>query len=94
MKIFEVKDKTGRIIYLTKERWSHINIEHPELSQYIFKLEEVLQKPLKIMDHEEDEKVKYYYQFIKEKAKFILLVVKYLNGEGYIITSYLIDKIK
>ena len=31
-KIFEIKDKTGRKIYLTKERWKHICEEHPDVS--------------------------------------------------------------
>lgn len=94
MRIFEVKDKTGRKIYLTKERWTHINIEHPEVSHYFFILEEVLTNPLRITDYEYDEKVKYYYRYLKNVKKYLLLIVKYLNGEGYIITSYIIGKIK
>ena len=94
MRIFEVKDKTGRKIYLTKERWTHINIEHPEVSHYFFILEEVLTNPLRITDYENDEKVKYYYRYLKNVKKYLLLIVKYLNGEGYIITSYIIGKIK
>jgi len=35
MRIFEVKDKTKRKIYLTKERWSHITVEHPEITGYV-----------------------------------------------------------
>ena len=30
--IFEVIDKTGRKIRLTKKQWSHITTKHPDLS--------------------------------------------------------------
>ena len=32
--IFEVIDKTGRKIHLSKERWSHITMIHSEMSSY------------------------------------------------------------
>ncbi|MEK6934001.1 MAG: hypothetical protein AABW75_03935 [Nanoarchaeota archaeon] len=36
--IFEITDKTGRNIQLTKEKWSHIVQHHPDMSD---KLEEI-----------------------------------------------------
>ena len=29
MRLFEIIDKSGRKIYVTNERWSHIASEHP-----------------------------------------------------------------
>ena len=38
-KVFEIKDKTGRVIYLSYERWrKHILVEHPYLAN---KVEEI-----------------------------------------------------
>ena len=31
--IFEIIDKTGRKIKLTKEQWKHIKREHPEIEE-------------------------------------------------------------
>lgn len=90
MNIIEVKDKTGREIHLSKERWKHISQEHPEVASYFQEFSSVLQHPLKIGDDEFDESVKYYYKHIKELARYVLLIVKYLNGEGYIITAYFV----
>lgn len=95
MKIFEMKDKSGRIIYLSDERYKHI-LKHPEM-QNKFTLqwiEETLLKPLKIVDI--DEYVRYYYRYYKDrksKAKYLRVIVKYLNGEGFIISAYFIEKI-
>jgi len=39
LKVFEIKDKTGRVIYLSYERWrKHILVEHPYLAN---KVEEI-----------------------------------------------------
>ena len=44
--IFEVIDKTGRKIRLSKERWKHIRMEHPEIVNSE-DIEEVIKKPIK-----------------------------------------------
>jgi len=96
MKLFEVKDKTGRNIYLTKERWKHIVSEHPEMSNIIEEVKETLKRPLKITQYSYDEDVRYYYTYLKRriKAQYLLVIVKYLNRKGYIITSYFVRHIK
>jgi len=56
-RIFEVKDKTERVIYLTNERWSHIRKRHPEVNDLEL-LKETLGKPDKITDYSFDENVR------------------------------------
>ncbi len=46
--VFEIKDKSGRKIHLSKERWTHINQEHPEVSNYLEEIKETIQSPLKM----------------------------------------------
>ena len=97
MRLFEFRDKSDKIIYLTKERWSHINIEHPEITNYIKEFNEILNNPTKIVDYPHDKNMKYYYKHFKDrktKAKYLLMIVKYLNGEGFIITVYFVRKIQ
>ncbi|OIO41954.1 hypothetical protein CO155_01480 [Candidatus Pacearchaeota archaeon CG_4_9_14_3_um_filter_35_19] len=68
--VFEITDKTGRKIYLTKGRWTHITSPaslHPYMTNY--------------------------YKHIKEEKAYLLVGVKYLNGKGFVITSFLIRKI-
>ncbi len=66
--------------------------EHPYMHKYLEEIKETLQKPDKITSYSFNEKVKYFYKGYKhlnEPNKFLLVIVKYLNGEGYIISSYL-----
>ena len=97
MYIFEVKDKTGRKIHLSKERWKHITTEHPEIVPYIEELKETLRNPNKITKYDFNENVNYYYKYLKNRkslAKYLLLIVKYLNRHGFIITAYFVRHIK
>jgi len=45
--IFEIKDKTSRRIYLTKERWRHVKRKHPEIVN-VEEIEETVRNPDKI----------------------------------------------
>ena len=95
--ILEVADKSGRKIQLEKDAWKHIAGEHPELSNYLEYIEDTLRSPTKITDYSEDDSVRYYYRYYKNRrssAKYLLVVVKYLNGVGFIITAYFVRNIK
>ncbi len=92
--IFEIKDKTGRSIHLSKERWSHICNEHPSLCSKIEEIKSTLFKPLIIKQSKYDENVKFYYNFIKEKKRYLLVSVKYLNGSGFVVTSFYTKKLE
>lgn len=91
--IFEIKDASGRRIHLSKERWSHIQ-KHPEMTNKIEQIQETLQYPEIIVEFEYDSDVKFYYKYCKKRKEFLFISVKYLNGEGFIITSFYTDAIK
>ena len=93
-RIFETKDKSGRNLYMSDERWSHINREHPEVTHYLEEIKETLRNPMKITKYELDEDIRYYYNYFKEITKYLLVIVKYLNNHGFIITAYFVRHIK
>ena len=91
--IFEAKDKTGRMIHLSLERWKHIRKKHPEIENSE-EIQETIINPTKITFPKIDESVGFYYKYFKNKSpSYLLVLVKYLNGTGYIITAYYEDKI-
>ncbi|MEK6926254.1 MAG: hypothetical protein AABW50_03165 [Nanoarchaeota archaeon] len=94
--VFEVADKSGRKIHLSKKQWSHIRKKHPEVEELNW-VKEAVQIPDKITSYEFDETIYYYYKFHKHRkfpAKYFKVSVKYLNGEGYVLTSYFGRNIK
>ncbi len=87
-------DKSKRIIRLTQERWKHIAKEHPEIRDFE-EIKNALIFPFRIKPSKFDpEQVHYYYKFNKEKKRYLMIAVKYLNGEGFIITAYYMRRIK
>ncbi|MBI2147460.1 hypothetical protein HYU19_03200 [Candidatus Woesearchaeota archaeon] len=91
--VFNVPDKSGRTIHLSKERWVHINREHPEVTPYFEEIKECLRSPTKIVSYSFDEKVCQYHKYLKNRdsdAKYLLLIVKYLNNHGFVITAYFV----
>ena len=91
--IFEIKDKSGRRIHLSQERWAHIQ-KHSEMTNQAENIIHTLQFPDKILQFEYDPKVRFYFKHSKERKQYLFVSVKYLNGEGFIITSFYTDRIE
>ena len=92
--IFEIIDKNKRKIHLTKERLKHIQ-KHPHLHEPIEDIKDVLENPLAIR-YEDDESVLYFYKEFKQMPKlerYLMVSVKYLNGNGFVITAFFTNKI-
>lgn len=95
--VFELIDENNKKIRLTKERWRHI-LKHPHMpeSNQVDNIQSTLKDPTTIRYNEEDKKVKYFYKefkYMPTQEKYMLVSVKYLNGEGFIITSFFTNKI-
>jgi hypothetical protein len=88
--IFIVQDKTGRLIRLTRKQWAHI-AEHPEMANQVERVQETLAKPSHILTSPNDASRNYYVRYFKQapvRGKFLTVMVKYLNGHGFVITAY------
>ena len=82
--IFEVIDKNEKLIRLTNKQHSHMMDEHSYMQKYMEEIKETLQKPDKITSYSLDEDVKHFYKGYKhldKPNKYLLVIVKYLNGE-------------
>ena len=89
--IFEITDKTERKIRLTNTQFRHV-ICHKGMENYIEEIQDTLKSPLKIVPHETGDLYNYYkyYKDRKQKAKYLQVVVKYLNGDGFVLTAYFV----
>lgn len=95
--IFVITDSSGRKIRLTEEQWKHIMQDHQEIAPYLEEMKETLSNPTTITTFHYDDKVKYYCRYFKSRqsaAKYLLIIAKYLNGDGFIITSYFVRTIQ
>ncbi len=66
------------------------------MANYLEEIKQTLEKPLKITLHEKGE-LKNYYLYIKHRKypeKYLRVIVKYLNGWGFILTAHFVSYIK
>ena len=68
--------------------------KHPYMEKYTEEIKKTLQYPDKIVS--DSDKGYYYknYKYLTPPNRFILVIVKYLNGDGFMITAYLEGNIK
>ena len=88
--IFDVDDKSGRKIHLTRERWSYIRKKHPEV-ETPEEIEEVIKKPDITKAHPDDKGALIIYKYNKNKPisiRYLTVMIKYLNGTGFVVTAY------
>ena len=93
LKIF---DRFGRAIRLTNERWTHIISHHPVIKNLKEEMKETLRDPEIVRRSVYDPSVLIYYRYFKDVfgGKYIAVVVKVNNIKGFILTSYVTDRVK
>ena len=90
---FEVKSYLGKKIRVTKAYWNKIiETKHRIMKGKENLVKETLQKPSEIRKSSKDSTVFLYYKKLNEK--YSCVVAKHLNGGGFIITTYITDRIK
>jgi heme A synthase len=83
-------DHSGRKIRLTDERRQHI-LEHPEMSNQFDRLKETIQSPETIVSTTADDTVQVYhryYEITPVTSKFLLVVVKVVDDDAFILTAF------
>ncbi len=90
---FEVISSLNKKIRTTRSHWELITkTKHLEIEGKEEEVKECLRDPVEVRKSSEDEEVLLYYK--DEGEYFLCIVVRHLNGDGFIITAYITDKIK
>ena len=90
------KDHFGKSIHLTEERFAHIN-EREEMIGQEDKIEETLSLPgmVKISKYDPDVLLYYrYYESTPVTKKYLVVIVKTMEEEAFILSAFFTDKIK
>jgi len=91
-----IRDCFGHNVRLTDERLAHI-LEHEEMAGMEAEIERVICAPAEVRISRSDESVKLFYEFYARTSvsgKWLCIVVKYLPGDAFVITTYLTDMMK
>lgn len=92
--VFEIFDKNKRKVHLAKERLRHIQ-KHPHMQDPTENIKDTLNNPLTIRFEDEKDVLYFYKEFkqMPQSEKYLIVSVKYLNGEGFVITSFFTNRI-
>jgi len=91
--LFEVYSKLGKKVRISKGYWNKItSVKHPIMKGKENIVRKTLFDPEEIRKSKNDPQVYLYYRSLGKY--FNAVVVKHLNNEGFVITTYITDKIK
>lgn len=89
---FEVTCKLGKCVRITEERWQRlVTVKHPEMRGREEDLKKVLEQPDEIRRDPKNSSVYRYHRRFGDK--YVRVVVKHLDTEGFIITAFPENKI-
>jgi hypothetical protein len=90
---FEVMTPVGFVVRTSQKYWQKLLVKHPDLQQYEEILPSILKAPDCIYRSKSDDHIFLLYKTIKLK-RWLVIVVKRLNGDGFIVTCYQTSAIK
>ena len=90
--LFTILTPLGFAVRTTRQYWELIQRKHPEVIGKEAEVQDCLRQPELVRHSKQDQTV--YLFYISQPPYYLVVVVKRLNGEGFIITSYLSDKVK
>ncbi len=90
--LFEVQTPLGWTVRTTASYWELIERKHPEVIGLIDEIKNCLSAPATIYQSTQDDEVFLFYRVWNQYH--CCAVAKRLNGEGFLITAYITDKIK
>jgi len=94
--LFEVKSYDGKRIRLTQVQWLHTVFFHPEVEGEQDKIKHVLKEPEVVVEGATvDTRICYrMFRATPVSRKYLAVLVKVLDGEGFIMTSYFTERVR
>jgi hypothetical protein len=90
-------DYQGRKVRLTAERQHHILSAHPEMTEWIGKVGDVLTQPEWVVQSRTDLEAELFYVWQAQTRvgeKYLCVVVVIKEDDAFVLTSYLTDALK
>jgi len=94
--VFEARAYDGRRVRLTEVQWLHMVFFHPEVEVEQARIRQVLENPEVVIEGATRD-TRIYYKFYRSTpvaSKYLAVVIKVLDKEGFIITGYFTEKVR
>jgi len=90
--LFEIESSIGCVVRTSESYWRLIETKHPEVKGKIEAIRETIANPNMICRSKHDISVYLFYR--RANGYWWCAVVKCLDGDAFVITSYITDNIK
>ncbi|HEY7791537.1 MAG TPA: hypothetical protein VIC33_13550 [Vicinamibacterales bacterium] len=91
--LFEVTSSLGKRVRVTEDYWQKIvTTKHPLMAGCEDLVKGILAQPEVVRRSRKDQSVFLYYG--RAEKRYCCVVVRHLNGDGFIVTAYITDRIK
>lgn len=88
-RLFEVTTKLGRRVRVSRVYWEYVvGVKHPSMRGLEGFVKGALTEPIEVRRSTRDPAVHLFYGKFDERLR-CCVVVKFLNGDGFVITAYL-----
>lgn len=94
MIVFETLSVQNKNIRLTETQWAHIRLKHAECEGQTDKMVSTITDPDVIRFDSREDVYHYsrYFQKTPVSDKHMLVIVRHLNGDGFVITAFFVSK--
>lgn len=89
---FEALTPLGFAVRTTAAYWALLQRKHPEVSRRLDQVRQCLVSPVEVRRSKQSSAV--YLFYIPTEAYHLCVVVKRLDGDGFVVTCYITDAIK
>ncbi|NJM00144.1 MAG: hypothetical protein HC924_15695 [Synechococcaceae cyanobacterium SM2_3_2] len=90
---FEVTTPLGFTVRTSEDYWKKLVEKHPDLEESLSVVQQALRTPSEVRRSIRDSGILIFYHLIREK-RWMVTVVRRLNGVGFLVTAYQTDAIK
>jgi hypothetical protein len=91
--LFEVMTPLGFTVRCTESYWLFVStVKHKAMNGRLDDVKQTLSDPIEIRQSTKDIDLMIFYR--SDEKRFVCVVARRLNGEGFLITTYPVDKIK
>ena len=92
--LFEVQTPLGFRVRVPRSRWQLIvEVKHPAMAGREAKVQEALTQPDEVRQSRRDPAVYLFYR-LERAGRWVCAIVRQLDGEGFLITTYPTDAVK
>ena len=92
--LFDVDTPLGFRVHTTRNYWQfHVSEKHPDMQDRLYDVTDALGNPDEVRRSTKNADVCLFYQ-LEHPGRYLCVVAKRLNGDGFLLTAYPSDYIK